>query len=157
VIVRDEAERTFLSTRQVVASFAEGLQLVGLLSAVVPKITGSSVLGQFAVIAHALEFEPENLDVEMGFYVQGRVDRSVVLPDGRQLTARIVPAEKLATCVRVGPPQQAHLAAGKIAHFVESNGYRINGPSREVFLQRPNIARMHEAIVEMQFPIELRG
>jgi DNA-binding transcriptional MerR regulator len=157
VIVRDEPAHTFLAVRQTVTSFAEGLELVGKLVALVPKVVGDSVLGQFVVIAHATEFEPDNLDIEMGFYLQGDTDRAVVLPDGREMTCRQWPSEKVATCVRVGPPQQAHLAAGKIAHFVESNAYRIQGPSREVFLQRPNVARMQEAVVEMQFPIMSAG
>jgi DNA-binding transcriptional MerR regulator/effector-binding domain-containing protein len=154
VVLRDEASRLFLSIRQVVASFAEGLQLVGKLAQLVPRVVGNGTLGQFAVIAHAPEFEPDNLDVEMGFYLQRQIDASVTLADGTSLSLREVPAAKLATCVRVGPPQQSHLATAKIARFVEANGYRIVGTSREVFLQRPVVERMHEAVVEMQFPIQ---
>jgi len=32
----------------------------------------------------------------------------------------------------------------------------LAGPSREVFLQPPDLERMHEAVVEMQFPIRSR-
>jgi len=154
VVLRDETNRLFLSTRQVVASFAEGLGLVGKLAQGVPRNVGNAALGQFVVIAHAPEFEPDNLDVEMGFYLQKKIDGDVTLSDGTLLSVREVPAAKLATCVRVGPPQQAHLASSKIARFVESNGYRIVGTSREVFLQRPVAERMQEAVVEMQFPVE---
>jgi effector-binding domain-containing protein len=55
--------------------------------------------------------------------------------------------------VRIGLPEQAHLITGKIAQFVAANGYRLAGPSREVFLQRPDLHRMHESIVEMQYSI----
>jgi DNA-binding transcriptional MerR regulator len=153
VIVRDDLTRWFLSMRRVMASFAEGLQWVDKLSKALPRQVAGGSLGQFAVIAHALEFEPDNLDVELGFYLQKEIARQVSLPDGTTLSVREVPAAKLATCVRVGSPQQAHLATSKIARFVEANGYRIVGPSREVFLQRPNIERIQEAVVEMQFPI----
>lgn len=153
VVLRDEPSRYMLSMRQVVLSFAEGLQLVGKLAQSIPRIVSGGALAQFAVIAHALEFEPDNLDVEMGFYLQKEINVPVLLPDGTELLIREVPAAKLATCVRVGPPQQSHLAASKIARFIESNGYQIVGPSREVFLQRPAIDRMQEAVVEMQFPI----
>jgi len=154
VIVRDEPPRLLLSTRRTVASFADGLQLVGHLIRTVPKHVGSGALGQFVVIAHAPEFEPENLDVELGFYLQKDLREDVLLPDGKRLNVRSLPAEKVATCVRIGSPQEAHLATAKIAHFVESSGYRIIGPSREVFLQRPQIERVQEMVVEMQFPIE---
>jgi effector-binding domain-containing protein len=56
--------------------------------------------------------------------------------------------------VRVGPPEQAHLITGKIGRFVERNGYRLAGPSREVFLRPPRADRMDESIIEMQFPVE---
>ena len=59
----------------------------------------------------------------------------------------------MAICVRVGLPEDAHLITGKIGRFVEINGDMLAGPSREVFLQTPHAERMHEAIVEMQFPI----
>jgi len=70
------------------------------------------------------------------------------------LSMRDVPAvERMAVCVRIGLPEHAHLVTGKIARFVESNGYVLSGPSREVFLQLPRPDRMHESVVEMQFPI----
>lgn len=58
-----------------------------------------------------------------------------------------------AMCVRVGPPEQAHLVTGKIGTFVETNGYELAGPNREFFLQRPRLDRLEESVVEMQFPI----
>jgi effector-binding domain-containing protein len=56
--------------------------------------------------------------------------------------------------VRIGLPQDAHLTTGRIGQFSESNGYRICGPNREVFLKRPSPDRMEDSVVEMQFPIE---
>jgi effector-binding domain-containing protein len=64
----------------------------------------------------------------------------------------------MATCVRVGLPEQAHLVTARIASFVEANGLRLAGPSREVFLQPPRLERMEDSVVEMQFPVmEARG
>ncbi len=56
--------------------------------------------------------------------------------------------------MRIGPPQQAHLTTARLGQFIEANGYRICGPNREVFLQRPTDGRMDDAVVEMQFPVE---
>jgi effector-binding domain-containing protein len=105
-------------------------------------------------IAHAAEFEPEGIDVEFGFFVEGRRE-PLRLADGRTLEPRELPAvQSLATCVRVGPPQQAHRTTARIGQFIEANGYRICGPNREVFLQRPAPGAMENAVVEMQFPVE---
>jgi hypothetical protein len=55
--------------------------------------------------------------------------------------------------VRVGLPEDAHLVTTKIGRYLEASGDRLAGPSREVFLQPPDPLRMHESVVEMQFPI----
>jgi effector-binding domain-containing protein len=60
----------------------------------------------------------------------------------------------MVVCVRVGLPEYAHLVTGKIARFVELNGFRLAGPGREVFLRPPRAERMEESVVEMQFPVE---
>jgi len=62
----------------------------------------------------------------------------------------------MAVCVRVGLPEDAHLVTAKIGRFVAANGDALDGPSREVFLQPPDPQRMHESVVEMQFPVQRR-
>jgi DNA-binding transcriptional MerR regulator len=155
VVLRPEPAHRLLSLRQTVASFAEGVCLVGELVQAVPRLVGESALGELVVIAHAPEFEPENADVELGFYLRSPVRDPVRLADGRALAMRELPAvERLATCVRIGPPQEAHLTTARIAQVIEADGYRICGPNREVFLQRPSPDRLEDAVVEMQFPVE---
>jgi DNA-binding transcriptional MerR regulator len=148
VVLKREPARRLLSTRQTVPSFAEGVRLIGELVEAVPH-------GQLVAIAHAAEFEPEGIDVELGFFVEAGADAPLRLAGGRTLSARELPAvERLATCVRIGPPQEAHLASARIGRFIEANGYRICGATRELFLQRPAPGRMADAVVEMQFPVE---
>jgi effector-binding domain-containing protein len=73
----------------------------------------------------------------------------------RTLAVRELPAiPSMAACVRVGLPEHAHLVTGKIGRYVELNGFRLAGPSREVFLRPPRADRMEEYVVEMQFPVE---
>jgi len=146
IVLKSEPARRLLATRQTVASFGEGVRLIG-------ELLEARAAGQLVAIAHATEFEPEGIDVEFGFFVESGAHAPLRLPGGRLLAVRELPAvERLATCVRIGPPQEAHLATAHIGRFIESNGYRICGPTREVFLQRP--VRMAEAVVEMQFPVE---
>jgi effector-binding domain-containing protein len=103
-------------------------------------------------IAHSPQFEQDEVDVEFGCVLEEGVKAE--LPPGSVLKSRELEAvERMAVCVRVGLPEDAHLVTAKIGRFVEANGDRLAGPSREVFLQPPNLDRMHEAVVEMQFPI----
>jgi DNA-binding transcriptional MerR regulator len=149
VIVRGEPARRLLSVRQTVPSFAHGVRLIGELLSSVPRQVGERALGEFVAIAHAQDFEPENLDVEFGFFLSGAVK-----PPGRFEVRELPPVEHLACCVRVGPPQAAHLTTARIGQYIEANGYRISGPNREVFLQRPADRGLADAVVEMQFPVE---
>lgn len=155
VIVRQEPARRLLSMRRMVPSFADGVRVIGELLATVPRLVGEGALGELVAIAHAQDFEPENIDVEFGFFLQSAVEAPIALANGRSLEVReLAQVDHLATCVRVGPPQVAHLTTARIGQFIEANGYRISGPNREVFLQRPAPERMQDAVVEMQFPVE---
>ena len=153
VMLRHEPARRIIAVREVLASFTEARQLLAVLMTNVPRHIPPNLLGALIGVAHSPEFELDRIDLEIGFVLNDEQQKEVVLPDGRKLVQRELSAERMATCVRIGLPEQAHLITGKIAQFVAANGYRLAGPSREVFLQRPDLQRMHESIVEMQYSI----
>ena len=155
VIMRSEPAQRLLSTRRIVPSFAAARDLIRELSESVRPLKSKGVLGRLTAIAHAQEFEVDRIDVEAGFVLQGEPPQSPVrLASGEPLSVRELPAvERMATCVRIGLPERAHLITAKIGVFLEANGYGLAGPSREVFLQPPRPERMEESVVEMQFPI----
>jgi DNA-binding transcriptional MerR regulator len=155
VIMRSEPAQQLLSTRRVVPTFAAARDLIGELSEAVRAVRSKGTLGRLTAIAHAHEFEVDRIDVEVGFVLQGAAPQSpMCLASGEPLSVRELPAvERMATCVRIGLPERAHLITGRIGVFLEANGYGLAGPSREVFLQPPRPDRMEESVVEMQFPI----
>jgi DNA-binding transcriptional MerR regulator len=155
VVERPEPAHQLLSVRRQVASFAEARGLIGVLReqsrTVLPKAHGC----QLVVVAHAPEFESDQLDVEFGYAVDALAPKAP--PRSSDLTLRELPAvQRMAVCVRVGLPEDAHAVTAKIGAFVAANGDVLDGPSREVFLQAPDPQRMHEAVVEMQFPVRQR-
>ena len=155
VIMRGEPAQQFLSTRRILPSFAAARDLIRELSESVRPLKSKGVLGRLTAIAHAQEFEVDCIDVEAGFVLQGEPPQSQVrLASGEPLSVRELPAvERMATCVRIGLPERAHLITAKIGVFLEANGYGLAGPSREVFLQPPRPQRMEESVVELQFPV----
>lgn len=154
VIMRSEPAQQLLSMRRVVPSFAAARDLIRELSESLRALNSKGVLGRLTAIAHAQEFEVDRIDVEVGFVLQGDLQAEVRLANGEPLGVRELPAvERMATCVRIGLPERAHLITGKIGMFLEANGYGLAGPSREVFLQPPRLDRMEESVVEMQFPV----
>jgi len=155
VLIRAEPARRIVSVRDTVASFVEARQIIGELARTRPKKLPRESLGQIVGIAHSAEFEPDVIDVELGFQVNGELPAVLPVVGKWTLAVRELPAvPTMAACVRVGLPEHAHLVTGKIGRYVELNGFRLAGPSREVFLRPPRPDRMEESVVEMQFPVE---
>ena len=160
VLMRPEPARRILAVRDTVASFLEARQLIAELACSVPKRLPRGSLGSIIGIAHSAEFEPDAIDVELGFMLSDPVPEDWTVAEvprvgTRPLHVRELPAvPHMAACVRVGLPEHAHLITARIGRYVESNGYRLAGPSREVFLRPPRADRMEESVIEMQFPVE---
>lgn len=152
VVVRAEPARRLLSLRRVVPSFAAARELIGLLRDEVRSLPGGARSGQLVAVAHSQDFELDDIDVEFGVTLED--GDSPTLTPGSTLSVRELPAvARMAVCVRVGLPEDAHQVTAKIGQFVEAGGETFSGPSREVFVQPPRLDRMHEAVVEMQFPL----
>ncbi len=155
VVERAEPAHRLLSLRRQVASFAEARGLIGVLREQSRKLLPRAHGGRLVVLAHAPQFEADELDAEFGFTVEHLA--LAAPPKSSELQLRDLPAvARMAVCVRVGLPEDAHLVTAKIGRFVEANGDQLDGPSREVFLQPPDPERMHESVVEMQFPVRQR-
>jgi DNA-binding transcriptional MerR regulator len=155
VLMRPEPARRILAVRETVASFIEARRIIGELARLLPKRLPRASLGPLIGIAHSAEFEPDAIDVELGFVLNADLPEELPGFGQRELYLRELEAvPHMAACIRVGLPEHAHLITGKIGRYVESNGYRLSGPSREVFLRMPHADRMEESVVEMQFPVE---
>lgn len=152
VVVRAEPARTLLSLRRTVASFAAAREAIGTLRSLAEPLLPARERGQLVVVAHSPQFEQEELDLEFGFALDHVDPRR--LPASAALAVTQLPAvPRMAVCVRTGPPDEAHLVTARIGLFLEQTGDTLAGPSREVFLHLPAQERMHESVVEMQYPL----
>ncbi len=150
--------RRLLCVRERFESFAAVGEVMAEVLRAVPRQVSSAALGHFAVIANGTEFEPEGLDLDIGFFVDADAPTRVELSARRSAAVVDLPAcELVASCVRVGAPEQAHLLSAEIAFFVEAGGLELAGPGREVFLQRPRLERLDQSVIEMQFPVTRRA
>ena len=155
VVVRAEPMRRVLSLRRIVPSFSSARELILELRSharpLLPKGRPSTLIA----IAHSPQFEQDEIDVEFGYVLEDGLNVSP--PQESALTLReLEGVERMAVCVRVGLPEDAHLVTAKIGRFVEASGDTLAGSTREVFLQPPDLDRMHEAVVEIQFPVQPR-
>jgi DNA-binding transcriptional MerR regulator len=152
VLVRAEPARRLLSLRRTVPSFSAARGLVIELRSHARQFLPKGRTPTLIAIAHSPHFEQDEIDVEFGYVFEGEFKGDV--PTSALVKLRELEAvERMAVCVRVGLPEDSHLVTAKIGRFLAASGDSLDGPSREYFLRPPDLDRMQEAVVEMQFPI----
>lgn len=153
VVVKSAARQPYLSVRRSYRGFEE---VVGMMRDVIGTATRrvpESARDALIVVAHS-DFDDEDLDLEIGFSLKQEREKPVALAGGAEMTVNELPAAAcLATLVRSGPMHQSHLAFGALGIWMEANGFRIAGPSRELFLQPPSQGPDQDVVMEIQFPV----
>jgi DNA-binding transcriptional MerR regulator len=153
IVLKAMPARTFLSIRQIVPSKEEGFALMTEIQRVLPRLIGRSVIGQFALLFPSDSFEIENIDVEMGFLLDGDAPETVLLSDGRMMTTRTLPAvEIMATMVCVGIINH-ELCYGRLGTWMEHHHFQLGGPGWEVFIEPFNPAKPDQFVIEVQLPV----
>src|SRR5688572_14606595 len=71
VLMRAEPARRIVAVRDTVGSFVEARVIIGELVRTLPKRLPRDMLGSIIGIAHSAEFEPDAIDVELGFVLTG--------------------------------------------------------------------------------------
>ncbi len=155
VVVKSIPAQLFLSIRTRIPSPEEMLQLVEHVQRALPSRVDPRVLGPFAGIVYTDGFTLRNNDVEFGFLLKKPVEDPIALSEEYVLRLCELPAVQImATAVQTGGPDLVFVALGRIAQWIEANGYRIAGPYREIGVELPGSAPFDEMIIEVQMPLE---
>lgn len=153
VVLKAMPARTFLSIRQIVPSKEEGFAFMTEMQRVLPRLIGRSVIGQFALLFPSESFEIENIDVEMGFLLDGNVPETVLLSDGRAMTVHTLSAvETMATLVCVGIANHER-CYGRLGTWMERHHFHLAGPGWEVLIEPFHPTKGDEAVIEIQLPV----
>ena len=78
-------------------------------------------------------YDPEALDVEIGYLLTGKAPQSVRLSEERVLTVRELPA--IETYGNSSPHRRVndlHRSYGMLGNWVEQNKWQISGTGREI-------------------------
>lgn len=152
VVLKPIETQHVLSIRQVIAKPDDvGTLLGGSFEAIMP--TGIQVIGAPLVIFHDEEFKPNDLDVEAVFPVASSVVSDVVMADGRRIKVSDLNAIPLAACIiHIGEFGKINDAYTVLGQWIDSSGYRMAGPPREVYLSAPGSDS--GPITEIQWPVE---
>jgi effector-binding domain-containing protein len=105
-------------------------------------------------IYHDEEYREKDWDIEVCEPVQEALEVS------EPVLVRELPAvESMACVIHHGPFTSIGQAYDSIMKWIAENGYRINGPAREVYLQEARGGRQEDpdTITEIQFPVQKAG
>lgn len=90
-------------------------------------------------------YSGQDIDVEMAVPVAGVVP--IEDPGAQAAFLRLPGASRSASCRRRDDPG----GYGALGHWIEANGYRINGPCREIYVRGPEEGT---PVTEIQSPVE---
>jgi DNA-binding transcriptional MerR regulator/effector-binding domain-containing protein len=154
VVLKPIAAQPFLALREVLPSLPARRQLVYDLATLVPRMVDPHVLGQIAIVSHSPIYDPEALDLEIGYLLTGKAPASVRLSEERVLSIRKLPAvETMATVVYEGRISDLHRGHGTLGAWIDQKHWQIIGMGREMLIQLPRSETEDEVLVEVQFPV----
>jgi len=151
VIVKELPEVVVATMRQVIPSYDALYQVAPRMGRIMKKQGAVCAKSKYCFnIYHDDEDKKENIDVE--------ICEEVVkaLPGGEGVEYKTIQAVSTAACVlHKGPFSTLGSSYSVLFEWVEENGYKVIGKSRESFIDGPwNKSNDEEWLTEIQIPIE---
>ena len=151
VLLKAVPAQPFLATRMPHMSLA-GLQgFLRRLAEAMPTTLGQRHDTMMATIIHSPVFDPDDLEVEVGYFTTSDIPQMVRLSEEEILRMHRLPAvPTMATVVHVGAVSRIHQSYAALGWWIEHHGWQLDGAGRHALLQW-EVAE--EAIVEIQLPV----
>ena len=155
IVLKSIPKQHFLSVRKVCDDINVTRELSYEIHRLLPAKIDSKYLGYFAAVLHSDVFDPQSLDLELGFLLNEPIDTRVPLQHGLEMTVRELPAtDTMLTSVRVGTFEESHRCYSAMGIWAEDNGYQFVDKGREVFLSLAPPERAQETVCEIQYPVQ---
>jgi DNA-binding transcriptional MerR regulator len=147
VAIKKLPPQTIMSVRKVIPNYASVTQLWDILCPLFDS-KGIRVAGPPFEICHDQEYREHDVDVELGVPLAQPaepVDGTIV---------RELPGIETAAClVHQGPYEGLMQAYQTLGAWIQAHGYRISGPSREIYLSGPESGSPDSYVTEIQMPV----
>ena len=147
VVLKDLGPQWIVSIREVIPGF----RTIGALFGKLYGVLGAMALqGVAAAVFHDQEFKEHEIDVEVGVFLKQAVAVS------GPLSVRELPSATAASIVHHGAFSRISEAYQAVLHWIDANGYRQAGPTRELFLHvsQPASRDDESNVTEIQVPVE---
>ena len=152
VIIKKVEPQRIASVRDIIPTYPEQGGLWGELEGYL-AMQHVRPVGPCLTIYHDDEYKERDVDAEVCEPISGE------LPESRRVKIRTLPAAEVASAVHRGPYATLGKAIQDMMQWLDTNGYRITGPEREIYLQpgRNGSQNDPETVTEVQFPVEKVG
>jgi effector-binding domain-containing protein len=146
VIIKNVEPQLVASLRDTLPSYQHVGQLFEELYTYLQRC-GADGLG--VAIWHDEGYKASDIDGEAVAYLKDPV------PEGGRIKVYELPAMQMACVVHHGPYNSFDKAYHAALKWIESNGYKVVGPNREVYLYNTNPVRQDDPsyVTEVQFPV----
>jgi effector-binding domain-containing protein len=146
VVLKKIKPQKVISLRRVIKSYGQAGELFGALGPYLGQVH-APVKGPPFAIYHDCEFKESDVDVEVAFPLWREIKVS------GEFRVQELPGAEMASVTYKGPYEGISAAYNSLMGWVEANGYRLDGPTREVYLTEPDKTPPSEYITEIQAPV----
>lgn len=154
VVIKELPSQPFFSLRETMPHINQAQVYLQEMGRILPRRISKKKMSHFTAVYHSEAFAEENVDLQMGFLLKDAVNESIQLSSGSELAMHILPYVETAACiVRLGGMENGLESYANIGRWMETNGYRMVGPVREVFIVPPNPERIEDTVCEIQMPV----
>lgn len=107
------------------------------------------ISGPIRMIAHDMEYKEKDADIEVAVPIMGN-------PVLKDLSMNIikVPQMKVVSAMHKGPYGTVGQTYEAVFRYLGEKGYKIAGPTRELYLNNPEEVKEEDILTEIQVPIE---
>lgn len=150
ITIKKVEPQVIASIRDVLPTYGDVGRLYGEIFKYLGKKWVLKPAGPVMLICHDSEYKERDVDVEAA------VPISKNIPSSDRVKVYELPGLDQAACtVYKGPYQGISEAYNALMAWIESNGYQITGPDRELYFTDPNkVKDPAENVTEIQFPVK---
>jgi len=140
-----------ITIRRVLPTYGHVGELFAAIGQFVGK-THAPMSGPPITIYYDKEFKEADVDVEVAFPLWRKVEG-----EGEFKFQELPGYEKVASVTYKGPYDGIGKAYNTLMRWVETNGYHIIGPNREIYFNEPAKTKPEDLVTEVQVPVEKNG
>jgi effector-binding domain-containing protein len=150
VVIKQIEPQLVASIRDTLPAYPAISRLFDELHGYLARYSTDSLAGPATAIWHDHEYKTCDIDAE------SVIPLKRALPAGERVKVYELPAALVASVVHKGSFNTCSQAYSAIGRWIETNGYRIVGPNREIYLYCTQPVRPDDEtyVTEIQFPVE---